>query len=91
MEESVESGRSTVSRRKVLVYALSGSTLTLIAPLGAGLLSAEAGTAPRPGNHDQATSVAAGSDEEQLVLEITTTNRVVVRLPRAEVGQGDDS
>jgi len=82
------------TRRKAIVYAVSASTLTLAVPLGlAGSTPAGAGTTPRrpgspsPGPHSPAT-VAAGSDAEKLVLQITPANRVVVRLPRVEVGQG---
>jgi len=66
------------TRRKVIVQALSASTLTLVAPLA---LAA-------PANAGGPRVVATGTDEEKLVLEVTTGNRVVVRLPRVEVGQG---
>ena len=69
-------------RRKVIVYALSASTLTLVAPLGTGRPAAsQAGTRA-------SDVVATGTDDEKLVLEVTSANRVLVRLPRAEVGQG---
>jgi isoquinoline 1-oxidoreductase beta subunit len=88
------------TRREILVYALSASTLTLAAPLVAGAPAAAepaprtTGAPPpasRPGPQPRpqgSNVVVTGTDYEKLVLEVTTANRVVVRLPRAEVGQG---
>ncbi|WP_079085305.1 xanthine dehydrogenase family protein molybdopterin-binding subunit [Streptomyces dysideae] len=65
-----------------MVYTLAASTLTVAAPLGCGTPSAE-------GAEDAASDVlVTGTDEEMLVLEVTRANKVVVRLPRVEVGQG---
>jgi isoquinoline 1-oxidoreductase beta subunit len=81
-----EPGRSDVSRRKVIVYALAASTLTLVAPLGAG---EPPRAQAKPGRGDRPSDVLArGTDDEKLVLQVTTGNRVRVQLPRAEVGQG---
>src|SRR5882724_7028096 len=73
-------GCAVTTRRKVIVQALSASTLILVAPLG-GERVAEART-------DALVPVVTGTDDEKLVLEVTAANRVVVRLPRVEVGQG---
>ena len=81
MDDSEASG---VSRRKFMVYSLSAATLTVAAPLGCDTSTAE-GSEPVGGPSD---TVVTGTDEEMLVLEVTPANRVVVRLPRVEVGQG---
>ena len=60
-----------------MVQALSASVLTLVVPL-----------AGDPASAAPAGPVATGTDAEKLVLEVTAANRVVVRLPRVEVGQG---
>jgi isoquinoline 1-oxidoreductase subunit beta len=76
-------GCAVATRRKVIVHALSTSTLVLMVPLVADRSSATPAAGPAP-----AVPVATGTDGEKLVLEVTAANRVVVRLPRAEVGQG---
>ncbi|MFI8535754.1 molybdopterin cofactor-binding domain-containing protein [Streptomyces aquilus] len=65
-----------------MVYTLAASTLTVAAPLGCDAPAAEGATA----RHSDV--VVTGTDDEMLVLEITRDNKVVVRLPRVEVGQG---
>ncbi|NNN29798.1 xanthine dehydrogenase family protein molybdopterin-binding subunit [Streptomyces sp. S3(2020)] len=65
-----------------MVYTLAASTLTVAAPLGCDASEAEGATPPR------SDTVVTGTDEEMLVLEVTRENKVVVRLPRVEVGQG---
>ncbi|MBE8470374.1 xanthine dehydrogenase family protein molybdopterin-binding subunit [Streptomyces sp. 3R004] len=65
-----------------MVYTLAASTLTVAAPLGCDAPAAEGATARR------SDVVVTGTDDEMLVLEITRDNKVVVRLPRVEVGQG---
>ncbi|MCX5337224.1 xanthine dehydrogenase family protein molybdopterin-binding subunit [Streptomyces sp. NBC_00140] len=65
-----------------MVYTLAASTLTVAAPLGCDASEAEGATRPR------SDTVVTGTDDEMLVLEITRENKVVVRLPRVEVGQG---
>jgi isoquinoline 1-oxidoreductase subunit beta len=76
------------SRRKFVVYSLAASTLTVAAPLGCDAAPAEGveptAAAPRP----PSDVLVTGADEEMLVLEVTEANKVVVRLPRVEVGQG---
>jgi isoquinoline 1-oxidoreductase beta subunit len=71
-----------LSRRRFMVYTLAASTLTVAAPLGCDAPAAEGATRAR------SDVVVTGTDEEMLVLEITRDNKVVVRLPRVEVGQG---
>lgn len=74
------------SRRRFMVYSLAATTLIVAAPIGCDSSSAEgaesADASGRPG------VVVTGDDDEMLVLEVTAANRVVVRLPRVEVGQG---
>ncbi|KKD04228.1 xanthine dehydrogenase family protein molybdopterin-binding subunit [Streptomyces sp. WM6386] len=65
-----------------MVYTLAASTLTVAAPLGCDASEAEGATRPR------SDTVVTGTDDEMLVLEVTRENKVVVRLPRVEVGQG---
>ncbi|MEU6375663.1 molybdopterin cofactor-binding domain-containing protein [Streptomyces sp. NPDC046909] len=65
-----------------MVYTLAASTLTVAAPLGCDTSEAEGAT----GTHSDV--VVTGTDDEMLVLEVTRENKVVVRLPRVEVGQG---
>jgi isoquinoline 1-oxidoreductase beta subunit len=79
-----------MERRKVIIYALSASTLTLVAPLYGRrrLPHAEAAPAPPLGGPQPSDVVVVGADEERLVLEVTPGNKVRVKLPRAEVGQG---
>ncbi|MFF4272400.1 molybdopterin cofactor-binding domain-containing protein [Streptomyces sp. NPDC001536] len=68
-----------------MVYTLAASTLTVAAPLGCDASEAEGATrAARP----RSDTVVTGTDDEMLVLEVTRENKVVVRLPRVEVGQG---
>ena len=77
------------TRRKAIVYAVSASTLTLAVPLGLGGSStADAESTPQRPGTGPPTTVATGADAEKLVLEVTAANRVVVRLPRVETGQG---
>ncbi|MES5820243.1 molybdopterin cofactor-binding domain-containing protein [Streptomyces sp. RG80] len=66
-----------------MVYTLAASTLTVAAPLGCDTSQAEGATPPRLSD-----VVVTGTDDEMLVLEVTRENKVVVRLPRVEVGQG---
>lgn len=76
------------SRRRFMVYSLAATTLTVAAPIGCDTSSAE-GAEPRAADASARPGVVViGNDEEMLVLEVTAANRVVVRLPRVEVGQG---
>lgn len=79
---------SQLSRRQFVVYSLAATTLTVAAPLGCDGSTAQG--AEEAGADGRAASdvLVTGTDEEMLVLEVTPANRVVVRLPRVEVGQG---
>ncbi|AVH61287.1 MULTISPECIES: xanthine dehydrogenase family protein molybdopterin-binding subunit [Streptomyces] len=70
-----------------MVYTLAASTLTVAAPLGCDT-SPEGAEPTAPGVRTPSGVLVTGADEEMLVLEVTEANKVVVRLPRAEVGQG---
>ncbi|MFI6558852.1 molybdopterin cofactor-binding domain-containing protein [Streptomyces sp. NPDC050534] len=67
-----------------MVYSLAATTLTIAAPLACDTSSAQ-GSEP---HRDGPGVLVTGADEEMLVLEVTRANKVVVRLPRVEVGQG---
>ncbi|MEU6551466.1 molybdopterin cofactor-binding domain-containing protein [Streptomyces sp. NPDC046915] len=67
-----------------MAYSLAASTLTVAAPLGCDASPAEGAEAAG----ERSDVLATGTDEEMLVLEVTAANKVVVRLPRVEVGQG---
>ncbi|MDC0766816.1 xanthine dehydrogenase family protein molybdopterin-binding subunit [Streptomyces sp. HD] len=71
-----------------MVYSLAATTLTVAAPLGCEASPAEGAEEAEGGARPSSEVVATGTDEEMLVLEVTTANRIVVRLPRVEVGQG---
>ncbi|WP_189134653.1 xanthine dehydrogenase family protein molybdopterin-binding subunit [Wenjunlia tyrosinilytica] len=77
-------------RRRILVYALAASTLTVATPVGIGVAAegGQRGEDPESALRKPSDVVVIGDDDEMLVLEVTAANRVVVRLPRAEVGQG---
>ncbi|GHC87028.1 xanthine dehydrogenase family protein molybdopterin-binding subunit [Streptomyces flavofungini] len=77
-----------LSRRKFVVYSLAASTLTLAAPLGCDGARADADEPASSASRRPLDVLARGADEEMLVLEVTAANKVVVRLPRVEVGQG---
>ncbi|GGS20264.1 isoquinoline 1-oxidoreductase subunit beta [Streptomyces aureoverticillatus] len=77
-----------LSRRKFVVYSLAASTLTVAAPLGCDGSKAEGAEPAVPASRRPSEVLARGTDEEMLVLEVTAANKVVVRLPRVEVGQG---
>lgn len=71
-----------------MVYTLAASTLTVAAPLGCDGSSAEGVEPTAAGVPTPSDVLVTGTDEEMLVLEVTAANKVVVRLPRVEVGQG---
>lgn len=80
-----------LSRRQFVVYSLAATTLTVAAPLGCDGSTAEGAEKPADGAdgaHRSSDVLVTGTDEEMLVLEVTQANKVVVRLPRVEVGQG---
>ncbi|MET9833310.1 molybdopterin cofactor-binding domain-containing protein [Streptomyces sp. NPDC006385] len=71
-----------------MVHSLAATTLTVAAPLGCDSSTAAGAEDAADGDRRASDAVVTGTDEEMLVLEITPANRVVVRLPRVEVGQG---
>ncbi|UIX35268.1 xanthine dehydrogenase family protein molybdopterin-binding subunit [Streptomyces sp. GQFP] len=71
-----------------MVYSLAATTLTVAAPIGCDTSSAEGAERSTADASARAGVVVTGDDDEMLVLEVTAANRVVVRLPRVEVGQG---
>lgn len=80
-----------LSRRQFVVYSLAATTLTVAAPLGCDGSTAEGAEKPADGADGTRRSsdvLVTGTDEEMLVLEVTQANKIVVRLPRVEVGQG---
>ncbi|MFI1766264.1 molybdopterin cofactor-binding domain-containing protein [Streptomyces sp. NPDC020800] len=68
-----------------MVYSVAATTLTVAAPLACTSSPAQGAEPAAPTGSGV---LVAGADEEMLVLEVTAANQVVVRLPRAEVGQG---
>src|SRR2546421_6098914 len=84
-----------IGRRGVLAFLVAAPTLTVAARLGLGADAAPAGVAI-PGLPDltdfadlgDVLTTAAAPTSRLLVLEVTPENRVVLQLPRAEVGQG---
>ncbi|WP_093904154.1 xanthine dehydrogenase family protein molybdopterin-binding subunit [Streptomyces sp. cf386] len=71
-----------------MVYSLAATTLTVAAPLGCDGSTAQGAEETAAGGRAASDVLVTGTDEEMLVLEVTPANRVVVRLPRVEVGQG---
>lgn len=76
------------SRRRFMVYSLAATTLTVAAPIGCDTSPAEGAERRAADAGARSGVVVTGTDDEMLVLEVTAANRVVVRLPRVEVGQG---
>ena len=85
-----------LTRRRFLTYVVAAPVLTVAASSAGGLLApgrahAVVPSPPQPENIlDLGDVMVAATKQAQdlLVLEVTTDNRVVFRLPRAEVGQG---
>jgi isoquinoline 1-oxidoreductase subunit beta len=77
-----------LSRRQFVVYSIAATTLTVAAPLGCDGSTAEGAEETADGTRGPSDVLVTGTDEEMLVLEVTQANRIVVRLPRVEVGQG---
>ncbi|MFF5475929.1 molybdopterin cofactor-binding domain-containing protein [Streptomyces sp. NPDC012935] len=71
-----------------MVYSLAATTLTVAAPLGCDSATAEGAERTADGDRRPSDVLVTGTDAEMLVLEVTPANKVVVRLPRVEVGQG---
>ncbi len=77
-----------LSRRQFVVYSLAATTLTVAAPLGCDGATAQGAEEPVDGDRRPSDVLVTGTDAEMLVLEVTPANKVIVRLPRVEVGQG---
>ncbi|MGW1610394.1 molybdopterin cofactor-binding domain-containing protein [Streptomyces sp. NPDC002285] len=71
-----------------MVHSLVATTLTVAAPLGCDSATAEGAERTVDGDRRPSDVLVTGTDAEMLVLEVTPANKVVVRLPRVEVGQG---
>lgn len=81
-----------ISRRRFLTYALATPTLAVAVRVVDDALGAEP-VGATPGVPDildltDALTLAALPTQTLLVIEVTEANRVVVHVPRAEVGQG---
>ncbi|MGH3994017.1 MAG: hypothetical protein ACRDSN_16350 [Pseudonocardiaceae bacterium] len=81
-----------VERRRFLAYLIAAPTLTMGVRLAVDEVS-PATAAATPGLPDlfdltDALVLAAAPTVHNLVVEITQDNKVVVQLPREEVGQG---
>ena len=85
-----------LTRRRFLTYVVAAPVLTVAASSGLDLLApgkayAVVPSPPQPENIlDLGDVMVAATKQAQdlLVLEVTKDNRIVFRLPRAEVGQG---
>ena len=79
-----------ITRRQLLGYALGAPTLAVAVRLAGAVAEPEAAGAQVAEILDfsDALTLAALPTQHLLVVEVTAANRVVVRLPRAEVGQG---
>ena len=91
---SVHPGPETdgISRRRLLAYLVAAPTLT-VAVKWADVLdpAAPAGASPAPADIvdlTDALTLAAMPTAYLLRIEVTTANRIVLGVPRAEVGQG---
>ncbi|MCU1428007.1 MAG: isoquinoline 1-oxidoreductase [Actinomycetia bacterium] len=90
--------RHMISRRRVLAYLVAAPTLTMVVKTiddfgyGIGLVAPEpAGASPGVANVvdlTDALTLAALPTAYLLKVEVTANDRVVVHVPRAEVGQG---
>jgi isoquinoline 1-oxidoreductase beta subunit len=82
-----------ITRRRLLAYATAAPALGMVVRLADAVVGpdgAEPAGAQVAGIVDftDALTLAALPTQSLLVIDVTTANRVVVRLPRAEVGQG---
>ena len=86
-----EAPSTEITRRRFLAYAAAAPTLAV----GVRLAESAAGRDAPAGaqvaeilDFTDALTLAALPTQHLLVIEVTTASRVLVRLPRAEVGQG---
>ena len=85
-----------LTRRRFLTYVVAAPVLTVAASSGVGLIApgkahAVVPSPPQPENLADLGDVMVAATklaQHLLVLEVTTDNRIVFRIPRAEVGQG---
>lgn len=80
-----------ITRRQLLAYAAAAPTLAVgvrVADAVAGRDAAAGAQVAELVDFTDALTLAALPTQHLLVIEVTAANRVVVRLPRAEVGQG---
>ncbi|HKR48732.1 MAG TPA: molybdopterin cofactor-binding domain-containing protein [Pseudonocardiaceae bacterium] len=90
-------GKGALGRRRFLTYLVAAPTLTIAARWGADELSpAQANALPQlpsptvPDFYDLGDALKAAADptSDLLRLEVTGNGRIVLELPRAEIGQG---
>ena len=89
-------GKGALGRRRFLTYLVAAPTLTIAARWGSDELSpAQASALPPPGptpsdfyDVGDALKAAAAPTSDLLRLEVKENGRIVLELPRAEVGQG---
>jgi isoquinoline 1-oxidoreductase beta subunit len=82
---------STFDRRRFLTYAIAAPTLTMGVQLAADGVLAPPASATGVADIVDLTDVlvlAAAPTVHNLVIEVTPANKIVVQLPREEVGQG---
>ena len=82
-----------ITRRRLLAYSAATPTLGVVVRLADAVVGPDGATpagAQVAGIVDftDALTVAALPTQHLLVIDVTEANRVVARLPRAEVGQG---
>ncbi len=88
----VGNGTSTgMTRRRFLGYAVAAPTLAVGVRMADAVVGRDAPAGAQVAelvDFTDALTLAALPTQHLLVIEVRATNRVVVRLPRAEVGQG---
>lgn len=92
VEDISEQTARGIGRRRFLAYLIAAPTLTMAARIGLDTAAPDQAQAT-PGVPDildlgDALIAAGLPTAYNLVIEVTADNRVVVQLPRAEVGQG---
>jgi isoquinoline 1-oxidoreductase subunit beta len=88
--------RGALTRRRFITYVVAAPVLTVAASSAADLIApakahAVVPSPPQPGDLADLGDImlaAAKQSQDLFVLEVTPENRVVFRVPRAEVGQG---
>jgi len=96
-QDAVPSGGPTaggpLTRRRFLTYVVAAPVLTVAASsvIAPGNADAVVPSPPQPGDHfdlGDVMSIATKQNQDLFVLEVTPENRIIFRVPRAEVGQG---